>query len=147
MVTRRDLVTGTAVGALSSAALATADVSAQSESNAQTVGVLREIQRSLTSIDSSLNTAFETNAIAFGSVPKVRQMFTEFVRANFKFPDYMEIGINIFYDLHDWHIKNNQPMQFSRVLENRLAIRFMFTTMVLRQEMDPNHLGVPFDRA
>jgi hypothetical protein len=142
MVTRRELVTGGVFGAL-----AASPVSAQSESNAQTVGVLREMQRSLTSIDSTLDTAFESNAVAFGFVPKIRQMFTEFMRANFKFPDYQEIGMGVFYDLYDWHIKNNQPLQLSRMSDNRLALRFMFTTMILRQEMDPNHLGVPFDRA
>jgi hypothetical protein len=77
---------------------------------------------------------------------KVREYFTQYMRANGKFPDYMEVGINVFYEIYDWHIKNNRQMEVSRVLENRMAIRFMFTLMILRQEQDPNYVGVPYDR-
>ena len=145
MVTRRDVVTGGALSALTAAAFA--EPAPAEQDDGQTASAVRGLRGSLDSINSTLNTAFETNAVAFGYVPKIREMFTTFMRANFKFPDYMEIGMDVFYDLYDWHIKHNRQMEVSRVLDNRMAIRFMFTLMVLRPEQDPKYLGIPYDRA
>lgn len=144
MVTRRDVVTGGALSALSVAAFA--EPASAEQDDGQTARAVTGLRSSLDGINSTLNTAFETNAVAFGFVPKIREMFTTFVRSNFKFPDYMEIGMEVFYDLYDWHIKHNRQMEVSRVGENRMAIRFMFTLMILRPEQDVKYLGLPYDR-
>lgn len=143
MVTRRDLVTGGALGALSAAA--GAPVQAE-QRDSETARAVSAVSRSLDEINSTLGTGFESNQVAFGFTAKLRDTFTTFMRAHFKFPDYQEIGMNVFYDVYDWHIKNNRQMEISRVLENRMAIRFMFTLLILRPEQDANFIGVPFDR-
>jgi hypothetical protein len=145
MVTRRDVMTGGAVGALSAAALGP-PAQRDGQNNEQTAGVLRDIQKSLDDIHGTLSTGFESNRVAFGHTGRLRDSFTQFMRANFKFPDYVEIGMNVFYDVYDWHIKHNRQLEVSRVLENRMAVRFMFTLLVVRPEQDGNFIGVPYDR-
>jgi hypothetical protein len=144
MVTRRDLMTGSALGALAAAPPASA--AQRRDEDEQTAAGLKRLGDTMESIDRSLETAFQSNRVTFGFLVKVREYFTQYMRANGKFPDYMEVGINVFYEIYDWHIKNNRQMEVSRVLENRMAIRFMFTLMILRQEQDPNYVGVPYDR-
>jgi hypothetical protein len=51
----------------------------------------------------------------------------------------------VFTDLYDWHVRYQQPIEITRV-DNRTAIRFMFTLMVLRPEQADNFVGIPFDR-
>jgi hypothetical protein len=48
-------------------------------------------------------------------------------------------------ELYDWHVRYQQPIEMSRV-DNRLALRFMFTWMVLRPEQGDNFIGIPYDR-
>jgi hypothetical protein len=69
-----------------------------------------------------------------------------FLRGNGKFPDFMDIGIAIFWDLYDWHIKNRLPLVVTRGPDGRYWMQFLFSTMVLRPEVDPGHIGVPVDK-
>jgi hypothetical protein len=55
--------------------------------------------------------------------------------------------MDVFYDVYDWHVKHMQPLRVARVLEDRLSIGFMFTTLVLRYDLDPSHIGIPFNRS
>ena len=45
-------------------------------------------------------------------------------------PDYCEIGPGVFTDVYDWHVRYQQAIEVSRV-DNRTAIRFMFTWIIL----------------
>ena len=146
MFTRRDLVTTGAIGALSTAALASPLTAAAQDSStdARTAAALDEISRHLREIELSLDVAHNQNTLSQGSVARIREQFSQFTRANFKFPDYCEIGLGVFYDLYDWHVKNGQPLQIARQ-QNRLTLRFMFTEMILRPEQDMNFVSEPFD--
>jgi hypothetical protein len=69
------------------------------------------------------------------------------IRSAGKFPDFLEIGVDVFYQVYDWHVRHNQQIQITRVAEQRFAIQWMFTQLILRWEQDPKYIGVPFDRA
>jgi hypothetical protein len=84
--------------------------------------------------------------VAAGPIALVRDRFTTHMRSAGKFPDFMEIGLNVFYAVYDWHVRYNQQIQVTRIAEQRFAIQFMFTQLIVRWEQDPNFLGVPFDR-
>ena len=149
MVTRREVVTSGAIGALSSAALGgamttPAEGGQSSNSDAAIVAMLNQVVARLQEIERPLDIAHTQNTLAFGTVVRLREQFTQFVRANFKFPDYCEIGLAVFYDLYDWHVKHGQALQFAQY-QNRLTIRFMFTQLILRPEVDPNYIGDAFD--
>ena len=42
----------------------------------------------------------------------------------------MEIGVDVFYDVYDWHVRHQQQIQITRIAEQRLAIQFMFTQLI-----------------
>lgn len=146
MFTRRQIVTHGAVGAFGAAAMpAAVEARVPQDSNAQ--AVVAAVEHLEKTVQRPLSSAFESNSLAFGQVPKLRELFTMFLKANQKFPDFCDIGIAVFYDVYDWHVKHQQPLQVGRNSDNRLTIRFMYTTLNVRLDADPVYFGVPFDRA
>lgn len=164
MLTRRELVTHTAVGAAGVLTAATAAQAAPAtplgieplqarrtagQQDADTL-LLQRIQDRLGTIDDSvggLAAAFKTNSLAFGFVPKLREAYTQYWRGNGKFPDLCEVGSDVFYDIYDWHVKNGQPIPVSRLSDGKMSITFMYTQLIVRVDQAPNFIGVPFDRA
>ena len=59
---------------------------------------------------------------------------------------YRELDPAVFTDVYDWHVRYQQPIEVSRV-DNRTAIRFMFTWLILRPEQADGYVGIPYDRA
>jgi hypothetical protein len=106
----------------------------------------REIARQIQSVDTTLTSALLTSAVGHGVITRLRADMEVFLRANQKFPDYMEVGVGVFYEIYDWHIKYDQPIVINRVWDGRYALQFMFTNLVLRPDQDRNFIGVPFDR-
>jgi len=156
MITRRALVTGTTLGAIATAAAgldaaagpeapATPDVPAQEVDNA----ALRRIAEKTTEIDQTLDGlsgAVRSNSLAFGYVPRIREAYTTYWKIHGKFPDFCEVGVNLFYDIYDWHIKNRQPIPVTRRADGSTSITFMYTELLVRVDQAPDYLGIPFDR-
>lgn len=149
MFTRRQVVTHGTVGAIAAAAMPASAEAATLTPAPQDNGadVVRELKVFESIVKSSLASGLETNSLAYGYVPRLRDAFTTFLKANQKFPDFCEIGVGVFYDLYDWHVKNVQALQVGRMADNRLTIRFMYTTMIVRLEVDAGYIGTPTDRA
>jgi hypothetical protein len=152
-VTRRELVTGGALGALSATAsgemtgLAAGHGAVEAQSP-ETVSAqaLRDIAQEMGEIRRLLRDALVGPSLSDGVIVEIRRQFGLFLRANQKYPDFCEIGPGVFTELYDWHVRHRQPIEITRT-DNRLTIRFMFTGMLLRPEQDPGYVGIPFDRA
>ncbi len=108
MIPRRDLVLGSVlggvVGALSPATeagaapanAAAADVSDVSlDKIAQAIAALRNDVQSLRT---------------FSDIAPVREVQLTYLRANGKFPDFVEVGTSVWFGVHDWHVRWLQPM-------------------------------------
>lgn len=142
MFSRRDLMVGGVAGAFASGAVRPA-LAQGDEDGKQAMEILNGIRPSVERIAAVVG----SNSLALGFVPKLREAFTTYVKANNKFPSYCEIGMDVFYDVYDWHVKHAQPLRVSRALEDKLSIGFMFTTLVLRYDLPASHIGLPFDRS
>ena len=81
-----------------------------------------------------------------GAIGRIRDRLTTHLRAAGKFPEFLEIGTSLFYDVYDWHVRHGQQIQITRIADQRFAIQFMFTQLIVRWEQDANYLGTPFDR-
>ena len=149
-MTRRELVTVGALGALSSTApgevtgLAAEAAAAQSPETVS-AQALRDIAQEVGEIRRLLREGLIGPSLSDGVIVEIRRQFGLFLRANQKYPDFCEIGPGVFTELYDWHVRHRQPIEVTRT-DNRLTIRFMFTGMVLRPEQDPGYVGIPFDR-
>ena len=75
----------------------------------------------------------------------VRQQQRTFIRANLKYPNYLEVGLNVWESVYFWHVKHQQPIETGRLPDGRYTLRFMFTTLVLRPDVDLNYVSLGFD--
>lgn len=143
MLSRRELITAGVAGTMTSAPVAGARVPAEQQADREGQ---REIARMLQGIERSLNNAFLNPSLTHGFVSKLRENMEQFLRANSKFPDFMDVGPAVFFEMYDWHVKNRQQLTITRITDGRYAMQFMFTSLVLRPEQDRNYIGIPTDR-
>lgn len=148
MLTRRELVTGTALG---SVVAGSTSIGAPPEAPPQDVdnAALRTIANKTTEIDQTLDGlagVVRSNTLAFGFVPKIREAYTLYWRTHGKFPEFCEVGTSVFYDIYDWHIKNRLPIPVSRFADGRMSITFMYTQLLVRIDQAADYIGLPFDR-
>jgi hypothetical protein len=141
MLSRREVLAGGLVGSLAGDSVDAAE-EPQTDRDWQ-----REIDRTLRGIGQSLERAYNSNSLGIGVVAALRKNFDTFVRSNGKFPDFCEIGLGVFYEVYDWHIKNRQQIVVTRQVDNRYAIQFMFTTLILKHENEVGYIGYPYDKA
>ncbi|HEX6217396.1 MAG TPA: hypothetical protein VFZ38_21335 [Vicinamibacterales bacterium] len=148
MISRREVVTagvlGTLVGSPADlSAEAAAAKAAASQDDAGIIRVLNEIEKELERLNGVVD---GTSRVTGGFLGEIRGRFTTHLRAAGRFPEFMEIGIDPFYEVYDWHVRHQQQIQITRISDQRFAIQWMFTQLILRYEQDPKYLGIPFDR-
>lgn len=139
MISRREVMTAGALGTL-----AGTTVEGAQQNEASIRAELNQIEQQLQRLTAALDTG--PRVVSGGVMAQIRERFTVHLRSAGKFPDFMEIGTEPFYEIYDWHVKHGQPIQITRTSEQRLAIQWMFTQLIVRFENDPRYLGVPFDR-
>jgi hypothetical protein len=141
MLTRREVLAGGVVGSL-----AGDSVDAASEEQADRAGQ-RDIERAITRVDQTLDRAFNTVSLSAGFISALRKNFEGFIKSNGKFPDFCEVGLGVFYEVYDWHVRHRQPIIVTRQVDNRYTIQFMFTTLLLKHENEATYIGYPYDKA
>jgi hypothetical protein len=142
MISRREVVTAGVLGSLATGGSAEAR-ELQEEVTALKSG-LSSISSALGDIKSSLDQGLRGSSMNYGNVGSLKNTIQKYARLSGKFPDYCEIGIDVFYDVYDWHVQHNQQIQISRIAEQRIMILFMFTQLILRWENEPNYIGTPY---
>ena len=146
MISRREVVTAGVLGSLTGSAV-TADASQGGQDDGQTRAVLTRIQQELDTLNSTLEAGLRGPGLSAGAIGRIRERLTLHLRSAGKFPEFLEIGTSLFYDVYDWHVRHAQQIQITRLADQRFAIQFMFTQLIVRWEQDANYLGTPFDRA
>lgn len=144
MISRREVVTAGVLGTLATAGPAEA-AAIQSEVEALRAG-LKALEEKLQDFKGTVEQALRGNSMNYGNVGTVKSRLEQYAKTSGKFPDWCDIGLSVFTDVYDWHVRNQQQINITRVAEQRLAIQFMFTQLILRWENDLNYVGTPFDR-
>ncbi len=144
MLTRRDVMTGSLLGTMTSGGAASPVE--QSKDAADVERGLKDIKEQLDEIKTVLDDGLNQPSLSHGLVIPVRHALDQYLKTNGKFPDYLEIGRAVFMDIYDWHVKYQQEIQLNRTTDNRIVIRFMLTQLILRHEQDPAFVGPPYDR-
>jgi len=146
MMSRREVVTGGVIGTLAASAVGDPAGAEQSVDTIVLERGLSGLRQQLEQIKTVLDDGLRQQSLAFGLIVPVRRAFELFLKVNGKFPDYIEVGTGVFFDIYDWHVRHGQPISVSRLADSRTAIQFMFTQAILRYEQDPTFVGLPFDR-
>jgi hypothetical protein len=137
MVERRNLMGGGLAAGLA-ALVAGNEAEAAAQRDGDSLQVSREIddlRQSIEGIDQR----------PWARVYQVRTQQQIWLRANLKYPDFIEIGYNVWDGLYDWHVRYQQSINVTRSADGRYLMAFMFTTLILRPDQDPNYVGPPFD--
>ena len=144
MISRREVVTAGVLGTLATASPAAA-AELQQEVQALKEG-FKDLTDAIEALKTSVDQGLRGNSMNYGLLGNVKGAIEKYARTSGKFPDYCDIGLSVFYDVYDWHVRNQQQINITRIAEQRIAIQFMFTQLVLRWENDGNYIGTPFDR-
>jgi hypothetical protein len=133
MVDRRQLLKTAMFGGL---AAHPETAGAQSASERQTQEIVDGLKNVTRAIDS---------AHSFTEIAEVRLRQVSFLRAEGKFPDFIDVGVDIWMSVYDWHVKHGLPITLGRDGNNRYTITLLATTLILRPEFVPTHVGTPYE--
>src|SRR5262245_51648105 len=67
----------------------------------------------------------------FTELAPIRELQLRYLVGNGKFPDFIEVGADLWFQVHDWHVRWNQPLNIGRDIQNRPTLTLMQTTLVL----------------
>ena len=136
VVDRRSLLNGTLFSGL--AALAPAQ---QSRSSPQDSRDEAAVAKAIDDLNTTIQHTFEISP----ELARIRQQQRIFLKANQKFPDFIEVGVGVWESVVDWHIRHQQPLSVSRGAEGRYIMTVAFTTLILRPELSENYVGIGMD--
>jgi len=143
MISRREVITASVFGSIAAGTVEGAEVQGQAETQA-----IKELSKTLDdkfdALLNSIDQGLRGNSMLFGNVGAVKTRIENYTKTSGRFPEYCDIGLSVFYDIYDWHIRHQQAINISRVTEQRVAIQFMFTQLVVRPENDLNYIGTPY---
>lgn len=141
MVTRRALLstgmTATAVGVQPFEAGAQGGVG-----DPRLAGVVEALRGVLVELR-SMNRGAYTGDFPTGT--KLRDAMVPFLRSQQKYPDFVDVGYDVFHQVYDWHVRNHLEMSVGRSPDGRYGIVFQFTRVILRTDVPPDFIGVPYD--
>lgn len=144
---RRAVVGGSLLAGLSTlmspAALA-AGTSAEAASAA--AGDLEGVSDSIDQLRLTVEHQFATvYTDKWQGVARVRQQQHTWMRSTQKYPDFIEVGLDIWDNIYDWHVVYQQPVNMTRTSDGRYTMVFMYTTLLLRPDQALDFVGFAFD--
>jgi len=101
-------------------------------------GALGELRR-------ALQQQIDFEQAPWRAIGRVREQQRTYLRASQKYPDFIEVGLQVWDSVYDWHVATQQPLSVARLADGRYAMTFGFSTLVLRHDLDAGHIGFGFD--
>lgn len=133
MITRRELIaTGLGVGAVGGDTVV-AGVAQDTHLLSGMLAELREIRRAV-SIEGTT------------AVGQIREAQRVFFKNTGRFPDFIDVGFNVYQAVIDWLIAMQQPVTMNRIADGRYSVAFIGSTVVLRADFSDNYVGQGYDR-
>ena len=81
----------------------------------------------------------------FSEIASIREQQVIFLRSNGKLPDYIDVGVGLWFAAYDWHIRWQQPLTISRDATGRTTLLLLTTQLVLRPDAQGDFMSLPFD--
>jgi hypothetical protein len=138
MVERRDLLGGGLAAGLAAAFGAPAE--AQTRRDSGDAAADSKVADAIDKLRDSIEHQHESSEIA-----QIRAQQRTFLKANQKFPDFIDVGIDIWERMHDWHVRNRQPLTVVRTNDGRYGMVFGVTTLLLMPQQTGNYISWGYD--
>ena len=107
---------------------------------------LREVTRVLEGIRDELRAERTTCAAAIcPGVSQLRRLQRVFLKGNRKYPDFIDVGIELWEEVHDWHLETRQAVAIGRQPDGFYTLAFGPTTLLLKPEAPDDFVGFPYD--
>lgn len=143
MLNRRDML---AAGLLGSVSPVAAGAETQDPGDVILRDGLRNLDNSIDEFKSTVDSGLRGNSMNAGGVGLVKAELMRYLKQSGKFPEYCDIGVSVFFDVYDWHVRNNQQISITPMQDQRMTIQFMFTQLVLRWENAETYISQAYDR-
>jgi hypothetical protein len=140
MVHRRAVITGTVLGGALSALTMPAEAAGAQTAAQASDRLVEEIGKAVRSVRDEIERQY-----TFWEIAAVRDQLRTFLRANGKFPDFIEVGSDVWQQVYDWHVRFQQPIALGRTVEGRYTIVLLVTNVVMRPDMAAGFIGVGYD--
>lgn len=138
MLSRRELIAGGAAMHMAGGDAAAAQRST-GDADRDTANALREIGQVLDQIRGQY-------AVTTPVVNQLRDRQRQFFRINQRFPEVIDVGIRVWEQMQDWHIRHLRPLNINRGGDGRWQMDFILSVLVLKHELPENEIGQPYDR-
>jgi len=143
---RRALVGGSLLASLSTLMSPAAVAEASAESASAAAGDLEGVSDSIDQLRLTVEHQFATvYTDKWQGVARVRQQQHTWMRSTQKYPDFIEVGLDIWDNIYDWHVVYQQPVNMTRTSDGRYTMVFMYTTLLLRPDQAVDFVGFAFD--
>jgi hypothetical protein len=93
-----------------------------------------------------IRTLLTANPVSTPTVTILRDRQRQFFRLNQRFPECIDVGIRIWEQMQDWHIRNLRPLTINRSGDGRWQMEFILSILVLKHELPENEIGQGYDR-
>jgi hypothetical protein len=134
---RRELLAALVTGGVAGGNLAAAEASAAAQDGGEGAALL--------AIREELRLLRAGCPASCPEIDRIRDVQHTHLRAAGKYPDFIEVGTRYWETVFDWLRRQPQPVDATRMADGRYALRFGFTTLVLRPDASADYLGNPTD--
>ena len=109
-------------------------------------GDQQAVASALHDIDRTLQRQAEENRNAHWRVVRqVQEQQRIFLKASHRYPEFIEVGVRVWEALVEWHVREQQTLNVTRVADGRYVMSFMFTSVLLRPDLDDNYVSTAYD--
>ena len=137
MLSRRELLSGAALGGTPTLMGVEAGQDGQS---------MQEVARVLEDIRDELEAARTTCSVAIcRPVAELRRHQRVFLKSSLKFPNLIEVGIDVRERVQDWQLETRQTVGIGRQPDGVYTLVFGPTTLLLRPDAADDFIGYPYD--
>jgi hypothetical protein len=150
VIGRRTVLNGTALGS-ALAALAPAATTAAEAGQAPSDRAADDIARAVVRLREELTQAIAAigsevrRQDSFWEIEPVRAQIKTFLRQAGKYPEYIEVGTDVWHQIYDWYVRYQQPMTVGRTQEGRYTILLYSTQVIMRTELAASYIGQGYD--
>lgn len=145
MISRRHMISGSALGGLLASvaprleAAPAAHAVAEPPQAAEAIAI-QTVKESLDNLRKELN-----RQNMFWELEAVRDPIRTYLRNTGKYPDFIEVGTDVWQLIYDWHIRHLQQFSVGRTSEGRYTILLQATLCIMRTELPGQYIGPPYD--
>lgn len=82
---------------------------------------------------------------SFAEILPVRSRQVDFLKSQGRFPDFIDVGADVWFAVHDWHVRFQQPLVLGRDATGRYTLMLGFTALVLRSDVVAGFISAPYD--